>query len=134
MTGSISLLSPLRFVVAEPSRRAANPSRNLTGATLLDLVKMLFRIVRQDTPGLGPMDFRTEDASLMVIDHEQPMRGFRVGFGRDRLRLFEKVAQRHDVPIFRDILCVRLMQDERLPIARRLEVPIGLFRDLAKLL
>ena len=94
---------------------------------------MLFRIVRQDTPGLGPMDFRTEDASRMVIDHEQPMRGFRVGFGWDRLRLFEKVAQRHDVPIFRDILCVRLMQDERLTIARRLEVPIGFFRDLAKL-
>ena len=33
MTGSISLLTPLRFVVAEPSRRAANPSHNLTGAT-----------------------------------------------------------------------------------------------------
>jgi hypothetical protein len=33
MTGSISLLSPLRFVVAEPSRRATKPSRNLTGAT-----------------------------------------------------------------------------------------------------
>ena len=33
MTGSISLLSPLRFVVAESSRRATNPSHNLTGAT-----------------------------------------------------------------------------------------------------
>jgi Transposase IS66 family len=33
MTGSISWLSPLRFVVAEPSRRATNPSHNLTGAT-----------------------------------------------------------------------------------------------------
>jgi hypothetical protein len=33
MTGSISLLSPLRFVAGEPSRRAANRSRNLTGAT-----------------------------------------------------------------------------------------------------
>jgi hypothetical protein len=35
MTGSISLLSPLRFVVAEPSRRAAKRSHNLTGATLV---------------------------------------------------------------------------------------------------
>ena len=33
MTGSISLLSPLCFVVAEPSRRTTNPSHNLTGAT-----------------------------------------------------------------------------------------------------
>jgi hypothetical protein len=33
MTGSISLLSPLRFVVAKPSRWAAKPSHNLAGAT-----------------------------------------------------------------------------------------------------
>ena len=85
-------------------------------------------------PGWAPGICRTENASLMVIDHEQPIRVVRIRSGRDRLRLFEKVAQCHDVPIFRNILCVRLMQDERLTVARRLEVPIGFFRDLAKLL
>jgi hypothetical protein len=33
LTGSISLLTPLRFVEAEPSRRGAKRSHNLTGAT-----------------------------------------------------------------------------------------------------
>jgi hypothetical protein len=33
LSGSISLLSPLRFFVAEPSRRPANPSHILTGVT-----------------------------------------------------------------------------------------------------
>jgi hypothetical protein len=31
------------------------------------------------------LDFRTENASLMGIDHEQPMRVFRIRSGRDRL-------------------------------------------------
>ena len=52
LTGSISLLSPLRFVVAESSRRAANPSHNLTGATQffdkLSRKDALARIERED--------------------------------------------------------------------------------------
>jgi len=60
------------------------------------------------------------------------MRVFCISFRGNRLRLLEKVPQRHDIVCARDILRIRAMQDERLTVARYFKVAVGFLRDLAE--
>ena len=75
MTGPIALLSPRRLVVAEPSRRATNPSHNLTGATPLILNFLIKKLgqqlaVKGDIQPLKMVLFVDETHLLLPKEHK----------------------------------------------------------------
>lgn len=93
--------------------------------------EIVFRLVRQNALGNSAVHLRMEEAALVVVDHKQPMRLASRRFEPYGLGAFEKVTQGHKLGRFGNILRAAWVQDQDLPVARDLQVAVGLFLNLS---